>query len=168
MARMTEDERIAALEKQKEDIRKKGLALNRKIRGLRSRQRSQADRDRSHIGIVVGLGMIEHAIRNPAPKSAALPAASFSPISKSAPTIGQNSAICSPCGTIPNPLPKLLNNPVKHGRGVLCRLRCIRLVYAIVRFRFCVYDYRTGSLCARLLSEVPPFPHFCGRFWWWQ
>jgi len=65
MARMTEDERIAALEKQKEDIRKKGLALNRKIRGLRSRQRSQADRDRSHIGIVVGLGMIEHAIRNP-------------------------------------------------------------------------------------------------------
>jgi len=65
MARMTEDEQIAALEKQKEDIRKKGLALNRKIRGLRSRQRSQADRDRSHIGIVVGLGMIEHAIRNP-------------------------------------------------------------------------------------------------------
>ena len=65
MPRMTEDERIAALEKQKEDIRKKGLVLNRKIRGLRSRQRSQADRDRSHIGIVVGLGMIEHAIRNP-------------------------------------------------------------------------------------------------------
>jgi hypothetical protein len=41
MARMTEDERIAALEQQKEDIRKKGLVLNRKIRALRSRQRSQ-------------------------------------------------------------------------------------------------------------------------------
>ena len=65
MARMTEDEQIAALEQQKEDIRKKGLVLNRKIRALRSRQRSQADRDRAHIGIVVGLGMIEHAIRNP-------------------------------------------------------------------------------------------------------
>jgi hypothetical protein len=65
MARMTEDEQLAALQKQKDDIKAAQLKINRKIRAVRTRKRTKADRSRVHVGIVVGLEMIEHAIRNP-------------------------------------------------------------------------------------------------------
>jgi hypothetical protein len=65
MPRMTDDEKRAALEKRKADVRAAQLRINREIRGVQSRKKDQARSDRAHVGIVVGLEMIEHAIRNP-------------------------------------------------------------------------------------------------------
>ena len=65
MARMTDDEKLAALEKRKADVRAEQLRINREIRGVQSHKKNQARSDRAHVGIVVGLEMIEHANRNP-------------------------------------------------------------------------------------------------------
>jgi hypothetical protein len=65
MPRMTDDEKLAALEKRKAEIKAQQLRLNRELRAVQSHKKDQARRDRAHAGIVVGLEMIEHAIRNP-------------------------------------------------------------------------------------------------------
>jgi hypothetical protein len=70
MARVGNSEKLAALEKQKADLKAKrkaeDLILNRKIRAMQSRERTQTERNRSHVGIVIGVEIIEHAVRNPA------------------------------------------------------------------------------------------------------
>jgi len=65
MPRMTDDEKLAALEKRKADIKAMQLRINRQLRAVQSRKKNQARSDRAHVGIVMGLEMIEHAIRNP-------------------------------------------------------------------------------------------------------
>lgn len=65
MPRQSDADKLSALEKRKADIRARQLKLNRELRAVRDRQRDQAERTRAHVGIVVGLPLIEHAIRNP-------------------------------------------------------------------------------------------------------
>lgn len=65
MPRKSDEEKLADLQKLKDDIRKQLLTVNRDMRAVRSRQRGQTERTRNHVGIVVGLGLIEHARRNP-------------------------------------------------------------------------------------------------------
>jgi hypothetical protein len=52
-------------EKQKEAVHAKRVGIDRKIRKLKTRKRTKTDRARVHAAIVVGLEIIEHALRNP-------------------------------------------------------------------------------------------------------
>ncbi|HTT82212.1 MAG TPA: hypothetical protein VMF67_01895 [Rhizomicrobium sp.] len=65
MARMTDDEKLAALEKRKADIRVMQLRLNRQLRAVQSRQKSKARSDDSRRKIIAGALALEHAARNP-------------------------------------------------------------------------------------------------------
>ena len=65
MARKSNDDKLAELQKQDEAIKAQRKVIARKIRGLRSHQKDQERSDRAHVGIVVGVGTIEHARRNP-------------------------------------------------------------------------------------------------------
>jgi hypothetical protein len=56
---LTADQKKAALQQR---IAK----LQQKVRRISKRERSQTERARTHAAIVVGMGMIEHAARNPA------------------------------------------------------------------------------------------------------
>jgi len=65
MPRMTDDEKLAALEKRKADIRAMQLRLNRQLRAVQSRQKSKARSDDSRRKIIAGALALEHAARNP-------------------------------------------------------------------------------------------------------
>ena len=65
MPRMTDDEKLAALEKRKADIRAMQLRLNRQLRAVQSRKKVQARSDDSRRKIIAGALSLEHAARNP-------------------------------------------------------------------------------------------------------
>ena len=65
MPRMTDDEKLAALEKRKADIRAKQLIVNRQLRAVQSRKKSKARSDDSRRKIIAGALSLEHAARNP-------------------------------------------------------------------------------------------------------
>jgi hypothetical protein len=65
MARKSDEEKLAELQKQAEAVIAQRKVIARKIRGLRSHQKDKERSDRAHVGIVVGVGTIEHARRNP-------------------------------------------------------------------------------------------------------
>ena len=65
MPRMTDDEKLAALEKRKADIKAQQLRINRELRAVQSRKKSKARSDDTHAKIVIGAFCKEHAIRNP-------------------------------------------------------------------------------------------------------
>src|SRR5271163_3860808 len=65
MPRISADEKIAAIEKKLSDNAKAQAILKRELRAARSGQKRKTQSDRSHAAIVLGLGMAEHAARNP-------------------------------------------------------------------------------------------------------
>ncbi len=52
-------------EQKKAALQQRIAALREKVRRIERREADQERRDRAHVGIVVGWGMIEHAMRNP-------------------------------------------------------------------------------------------------------
>ena len=52
-------------EQKKAAYQQRIAALREKVRRIERRETMQERRDRAHVGIVVGWGMIEHALRNP-------------------------------------------------------------------------------------------------------
>jgi hypothetical protein len=52
-------------EQKKAALQQRISALKEKVRRIERRETMQERRDRAHVGIVVGWGMIEHALRNP-------------------------------------------------------------------------------------------------------
>ena len=65
MPRLTDDEKLAALIKRKADIKARQLRLNRQLRGLQSRKKSQARSDDTRAKIIAGALALEHFARNP-------------------------------------------------------------------------------------------------------
>jgi hypothetical protein len=52
-------------EQKKAALQQRISALKEKVRRIERHETMQERRDRAHVGIVVGWGMIEHALRNP-------------------------------------------------------------------------------------------------------
>jgi hypothetical protein len=52
-------------EQKKAAYQQRIAALREKVRRIERRETMQERRDRAHVGIVIGWGMIEHALRNP-------------------------------------------------------------------------------------------------------
>lgn len=65
MPRLSDDEKIAALEQKLSANSAAQAKLKRELRAVRSRSKRQAEKRRAHIAIVVGLPVIEHALRYP-------------------------------------------------------------------------------------------------------
>ena len=65
MARMTDDEKLAALEQRKADIRAMQLRINRQLRAVQSRKKSKSRSDDTHRKIIAGALALEHAAKNP-------------------------------------------------------------------------------------------------------
>jgi hypothetical protein len=65
MPRMTDDEKLATLEKRKADIRAMQLRLNRQLRAVQSRKKSKSRSDDTHRKIIAGALALEHAAKNP-------------------------------------------------------------------------------------------------------
>jgi hypothetical protein len=58
MARKSDEERKAYLQQRL-------TAIKENLKRIERREATQERRDRAHVGIVIGWGMIEHALRNP-------------------------------------------------------------------------------------------------------
>jgi uncharacterized protein YydD (DUF2326 family) len=58
MARKSDEERKAYLQQRL-------TAIKENLKRIERREATQERRDRAHVGIVIGRGMIEHALRNP-------------------------------------------------------------------------------------------------------
>ena len=58
MARKSDEERKAYLQQRL-------TAIKDNLKRIERREATQERRDRAHVGIVIGWGMIEHALRNP-------------------------------------------------------------------------------------------------------
>jgi len=65
MPRQSDADQLAALEKIKAGIHARQLKLNRKIRGVRSRQSKQARADDARRKIIAGALALEHHAKNP-------------------------------------------------------------------------------------------------------
>lgn len=65
MARMTDDEKLAALEKRKAEIRTQQLRLNRQLRAVQSRKKDQARSHDARRKIIAGALALEHFGKNP-------------------------------------------------------------------------------------------------------
>jgi hypothetical protein len=65
MARMTDDEKLAALEKRKAEIRAQQLRLNRQLRAVQSRKKDQARSHDARRKIIAGALALEHFAKNP-------------------------------------------------------------------------------------------------------
>lgn len=65
MPRLSPDEKLAVIEKRLSGNKAEQLKLKRELRAVRSRQKKHTQKERAHAAIVLGLGMAEHATRNP-------------------------------------------------------------------------------------------------------
>jgi hypothetical protein len=65
MPRISIDEKLTALQNEQAGITARRKEIARDIRKLKNHQKNQERSDRAHVGIVVGVGTIEHARRNP-------------------------------------------------------------------------------------------------------
>jgi hypothetical protein len=65
MPRLTSEEKIAAIQKKLSDNSAAQARLRRELRAMRTGQKKQTRKQRAHAAIVLGLGMAEHASRNP-------------------------------------------------------------------------------------------------------
>jgi len=65
MARMTDDEKLAALEKRKAEVRAQQLRLNRQLRAVQSRKKDQARSHDARRKIIAGALALEHFAKNP-------------------------------------------------------------------------------------------------------
>lgn len=65
MARMTDDEKLAALEKRKADVRAQQLRINRQLRAVQSRKKDQARTHDTRRKIIAGALALEHFAKNP-------------------------------------------------------------------------------------------------------
>jgi hypothetical protein len=65
MPRISIDEKLTALQNEQASIATRRKEIARDIRKLKNHQKNQERTDRAHVGIVVGVGTIEHARRNP-------------------------------------------------------------------------------------------------------
>src|SRR5215213_2754327 len=65
MPRMTDDEKLAALEKRKADIRAQQLRINRQLRAVQSRKKDQARSHDARRKIIAGALALEHFAKNP-------------------------------------------------------------------------------------------------------
>jgi len=65
MPRMTDDEKLTALEKRKADIRAMQLRINRQLRAVQSRKKSKSRSDDTHRKIIAGALALEQAAKNP-------------------------------------------------------------------------------------------------------
>jgi hypothetical protein len=65
MPRITDDEKLAALEKRKADIKAQQLRVNRQLRAVQSRKKSKSRSDDTHRKIIAGALALEHAAKNP-------------------------------------------------------------------------------------------------------
>jgi len=65
MARLTDDEKLAALEKRKADIRAQQLRINRQLRRVQSRKKDQARSEDARRKIIAGALALEHFAKNP-------------------------------------------------------------------------------------------------------
>jgi hypothetical protein len=65
MPRRSADERLADIEKRLAANKAEQSKLRNDLRAERSRQKKTAQKARAHAGIVLGLGMAEHALSNP-------------------------------------------------------------------------------------------------------
>jgi hypothetical protein len=65
MARLTDDEKLAALEKRKADIRAQQLRINRQLRRVQSRKKDQARSADTRRKIIAGALALEHFATNP-------------------------------------------------------------------------------------------------------
>lgn len=64
MPRLSDDERLAALEKRKAAIHQRQLKLNREMRAVRSRQKTQTRKDDARRKIIAGALALEHFDKN--------------------------------------------------------------------------------------------------------
>lgn len=65
MARMTDDEKLAALEQRKAEIRAQQLRINRQLRRVQSRKKDQARSHDARRKIIAGALALEHFATNP-------------------------------------------------------------------------------------------------------
>ncbi len=65
MPRMTDDEKLTALEKRKASIKAQQLRLNRQLRAVQSRKKSKSRSDDTHRKIIAGALALEHAAKKP-------------------------------------------------------------------------------------------------------
>ena len=64
MPRLTDDEKLAALEKRKADIRAAQIKLNRELRAVQSRKKHKARSDDARRKIIAGALALEHTAKN--------------------------------------------------------------------------------------------------------
>lgn len=65
MPRLTDDEKLAALNARKASIKAQQLRLNRQLRAVQSRKKDQARSDDARCKIIAGALALEHLARNP-------------------------------------------------------------------------------------------------------
>ena len=65
MARLTDDEKLAALQKRKAEIRAQQLRINRQLRRVQSRKKDQARSEDTRRKIIAGALALEHFAKNP-------------------------------------------------------------------------------------------------------